>query len=275
MKLGLKSAPLWLCLLGCFAVPLDHRREFPPKIQPPAPPLDSLVVSQVIDPRSARIALYWKDDSGRILGDLRHLKDLVESQGNTLLAAMNGGMFDTGFSAHGLFIQDGNRLHELDTAGGAGNFYLKPNGVFFLDTAGNAGIVTSDKFRDSDRIRYATQSGPMLVIDSTIHPAFIAGSRNLNIRNGIGILSDGRLLFAISRTEVNFHDFATYFLMHGCTNALYLDGFVSRAYLPDRQWAQTDGELGVLIGVTRARHPPEHPGPSHRTLRIDWDTFPK
>ncbi len=36
----------------------------------------------------------------------------------------------------------------------------------------------------------------------------------------------------------------------GCINALYLDGFVSRMYLPEEKWMQTDGDFGVLIGVT-------------------------
>ncbi|MBK9578912.1 MAG: phosphodiester glycosidase family protein [Fibrobacterota bacterium] len=213
--------------------------------------MDTLVVSEIVDARVLDVSLYWKDDTGRILGSLEALKKFVEAHGKTLGLAMNGGMFDTGFSAHGLFIQNGTKLHDLDTSGGVGNFYLKPNGVFFLDSAGKAGIVASDKFCDSCPVRHATQSGPMLVIDSAIHPAFIPGSKNLNIRNGVGILSDGRLLFAISRVEVNFHDFATYFLRHGCVNALFLDGFVSRAYMPSKGWVQTDGEFGVMIGVAR------------------------
>jgi hypothetical protein len=41
-----------------------------------------------------------------------------------------------------------------------------------------------------------------------------------------------------------------YFKDLGCKNALYLDGFVSRAYLPEKNWIQTDGNFGVMIGVT-------------------------
>lgn len=264
-----------IVFLGCFARTVDLPGGFPPSGRVAENRLDSLVAWQWVDPRSDRIDLFWKDDTGGILGDLGRLKSFVESRGDTLLAAMNGGMFDTGFSAHGLFIQDGVQLHALDTGSGPGNFYLKPNGVFFVDSSGMAAIATTDRFRDSGGVRHATQSGPMLVIDGTIHPAFVPGSRSLNIRNGVGIRADGTVLLAISRVEVNLHDFATFFLRKGCTDALYLDGFVSRAYLPDRQWEQTDGELGVLIGVTRTRHPPEHPGPSHRTLRIDRDTFPE
>lgn len=264
VKLGVKSAPAWACLMGCFAVSLDHPRPFPP--DPPAQVdfLDSLVVSEIVDPLAMDVSLYWKDDSGKILCNLQALKTVVESEARILVLAMNGGMFDTGFSAHGLFVQDGNFLHELDTSSGEGNFYLKPNGVFYLDTAGKPNVVTSDNFRDSGQIRHATQSGPMLVIDSAIHPAFIPGSKNLNIRNGVGILPDGKLLFAISRQEINFHDFASYFLRHGCANALFLDGFVSRAYMPSKGWVQTDGEFGVMIGVTRKTPMDSSPADSRR-----------
>ncbi|MBK8803194.1 MAG: phosphodiester glycosidase family protein [Fibrobacteres bacterium] len=247
----LKSVPLWFCLLGCFVVPLDHPRPFPPTTLPRTRSLDSLIVSEIVDPRSLDVSLHWKDDSGKILGSLAALKSHLESSGKSLALAMNGGMFDTGFTSHGLFVQEGSVIHPLDTSAGEGNFYLEPNGIFLIDTSGRARITPTDNFRDSGQVRYATQSGPMLVIDSAIHPAFIAGSKNLNIRNGVGILSDGRLLFAISRTEINFHDFATFFLRHGCANALFLDGFVSRAYMPSKNWIQTDGEFGVMIGVTK------------------------
>jgi len=30
---------------------------------------------------------------------------------------------------------------------------------------------------------------------------------------------------------------------------LYLDGFVSRTYLPSQNWEQLDGGFGVIIGV--------------------------
>ncbi len=38
--------------------------------------------------------------------------------------------------------------------------------------------------------------------------------------------------------------------METCRNALYLDGLVSRTYLPAQRWIQTDGDFGVMIGVT-------------------------
>jgi uncharacterized protein YigE (DUF2233 family) len=41
-----------------------------------------------------------------------------------------------------------------------------------------------------------------------------------------------------------------WFRQRGCSDALYLDGFVSRTYLPAAGWEQTDGDFGVIIGLT-------------------------
>lgn len=199
----------------------------------------------------AQVRLYWQDEHGQPLRSLGRLRDWLRGQQQTLVFATNGGMYRAGNRPVGLFIEAGRTSTPLDTASGPGNFYLKPNGVFYTTTAGRAGICRTEDFRASSRIRYATQSGPMLVIDGRLHPAFRAGSPNLNVRNGVGLLPDGRLVFALSRQPVSFYDFARYFQQLGCREALYLDGFVSRAYLPAAGWAQTDGDFGVIIGVAQ------------------------
>jgi uncharacterized protein YigE (DUF2233 family) len=76
------------------------------------------------------------------------------------------------------------------------------------------------------------------------------GSANVNIRNGVGILPDNKIVLAISKEEINLYDFAEYFKNLGCKNALYLDGFVSRMYLPEKDLNTTDGDFGVIIGVS-------------------------
>jgi uncharacterized protein YigE (DUF2233 family) len=91
----------------------------------------------------------------------------------------------------------------------------------------------------------------MLVIEGQIHPAFKEGSTHLNIRNGVGILPDGKVVFAMSKHEINLYSFAQYFQTLNCKNALYLDGFVSRAYLPEKEWRQMEGDFGVMIGITK------------------------
>jgi len=163
---------------------------------------------------------------------------------------MNAGMYKQDNSPQGLFIQNTTTVTPLDTASGNGNFYLKPNGVFYITTDNIPIVCETTTFLNDGKIKYATQSGPMLVIDGQIHPAFKQGSTNLNIRNGVGILPNNKILFAMSKEEINFYDFATYFKSMGCKNALYLDGLVSRTYLPDQNWTQNDGNFGVIIGVT-------------------------
>ena len=91
----------------------------------------------------------------------------------------------------------------------------------------------------------------MLIGKGQIHPEFKQGSLNLNIRNGAGILPDGKIVFAMSEEPINFYDFATFFKDLGCRNALYLDGLTSQLYWPEKNLTQTSGNFGVLIGITR------------------------
>jgi len=209
---------------------------------------DTRFVSFIAEP--SHIKLYWKDDKGQILRSIQNLKLFVETNNQELRFAMNGGMYMKDNSPQGLFIDGHATIRPLDTLSGGGNFYLKPNGVFYL-TNTKAVVCQTKEFKGSEKINFATQSGPMLIINGEIHPAFKKGSANLNIRNGVGILPDNRVLFAMSKREINFYDFAEYFKSMGCTNALYLDGFVSKAYLPEENWIQLEGNFGVMIGVTK------------------------
>jgi len=215
--------------------------------------IDDKILAYTVDTKTEDLQLYWKNDKGETLKSIKNLKNYVESKNLTLTFAMNGGMFNKDFSPQGLFIQNKKTFTDLDTSEGNGNFYLKPNGVFYLTTDNVPFICKTKDFTDNGKIKYATQSGPMLVIDGQIHSAFKNGSTNLNIRNGVGILTDNRIVFAMSKKEINFYDFAKYFQSLGCKNALYLDGFVSRTYLPEKSWTQTDGNFGVIIGLTNKK----------------------
>lgn len=211
--------------------------------------IDDQILAYTVDTKTQDLQLFWKNDKGETFKSIQNLKNYVESKSLTLTFAMNGGMFNKDFSPQGLFIQNKKTLTVLDTGDGNGNFYLKPNGVFYITTDNNPFVCKTTDFKDNGKIKYATQSGPMLIIDGQVHSAFKDGSTNLNIRNGVGILPDNRVVFAMSKTEINFYDFAKYFQSLGCKNALYLDGFVSRTYLPEKKWTQTDGNFGVIIGV--------------------------
>jgi uncharacterized protein YigE (DUF2233 family) len=211
--------------------------------------LDDRILAYTVETKKQNLQFYWKNDSGEILGSIQNLKTYVESRNLKLNFAMNGGMYMEDLKPLGLYIEDGKKLKNINKAEGSGNFYLMPNGVFYI-TNDNVPIICKTSDFESNNIKYATQSGPMLVIDGQIHSAFKKGSTNLNIRNGVGILPGNKVVFAISKTAINFYDFAKYFQQLGCKNALYLDGFVSRMYLPEKKWIQTDGNFGVIIGVT-------------------------
>jgi uncharacterized protein YigE (DUF2233 family) len=218
-------------------------------------PLATRFVSYVADPRRQPIQLFYQDDRGHRFGSLGRLRDWLAQRHQTLVFAMNGGMYRPGGAPQGLFIKNQKQVAPLDTTHGAGNFYLQPNGVFYLTTGRQAGICATGAFRGGPGVAYATQSGPLLLLAGHPNPTFTPNSSNVVVRNGVGLLPGGRVVFAMSRGPVNFYDFATYFQRLGCREALYLDGFVSRMYLPAQGWRQTDGDFGVIIGVAAPAQP--------------------
>jgi len=210
---------------------------------------DSIILSYTVNLQKQDLKFYWKNDS--IIKTFKNLKELLELQNKKLIFAMNGGMFKKDFSPQGLYIENGKTFSKLDTIKKRrGNFYLHPNGIFSISKDEIAKISTTDNFKINNAIDFATQSGPMLIIDGKMHSKFNKGSSNLNIRNGVGILPNGDVLFAMSKEKINFYDFATFFKLKGCKNALYLDGFVSKTYLPSKNWKQLEGNFGVIIAET-------------------------
>jgi len=210
-------------------------------------------ISYTVDPSKDDIQLFWKNDKGEILKSIKNLKLFVESKDSILVFAMNAGMYKEDNSPLGLFIQNEKTIVPVNKSNGHGNFYLKPNGIFYITTNNKAVVCNTENFSDTANVKFATQSGPMLLINGKIHSSFIETSTSYNFRNGVGILPNGKILFAMSTREINFYDFAAYFESQGCKDALYLDGFVSRTYLPAKRWVQTDGNFGVMIGVVEKK----------------------
>lgn len=202
--------------------------------------------------KTENIKFYWKNDSGQVIKSINNLKKYVQSKNENLRFAMNGGMFEINNTPKGLYIENFKILNKIDTLAGNGNFYLQPNGIFYITKNNEPKIVETKKFHYNSNIEYATQSGPVLLVNGNINPIFQEQSHNLNIRNGVGILGNGNVVFAMSKKEINFYNFALLFKKLGCKKALYLDGFVSRTYLPEKNWVQEDGDFGVMIGVTES-----------------------
>lgn len=219
---------------------------------------NNLFVVYVLNTKKQDLKLYWKDEKQRHFKTIKSLKAFLEIKNQDLVFAMNAGMYRKDYSPNGLFIENQLQKAPLDTTSGKGNFYLKPNGIFYLTTENVPFVCTTSHFIEKENnnknLKYATQSGPMLVIDGQIHKEFRENSKNLNIRNGVGILPNNEVLFVMSKKEINFYDFANYFKLMGCKNALYLDGNVSRTYLPEKNWVQLDGDFGVIFGVSTQKN---------------------
>jgi len=197
------------------------------------------------------IRLWHSDPSGGLLGSFRAVDALAQEEGLRLAFAMNGGMYHDDRAPVGHYVEDGEARTPLITSDGPGNFGLLPNGVFCWG-GGRADIVESRAFAGAPReCRYATQSGPMLVIDGALHPRFLPRSDSVHIRNGVGVAADGVTVhFAISEERVNFHAFGRLFRdALGTPNALYLDGKVSRLYAPGIGRADAGFALGPIVGV--------------------------
>lgn len=178
------------------------------------------------------------------------IDDQLSLTGHHLGFAMNAGMFHPDLSPVGLYIEDGITRKSIVTREGPGNFGLLPNGVFCI--ADHFSVVESRSFADAAlTCRYASQSGPMLVINGNLHPRFAPDSTSFHIRNGVGVSDDGRrAVFAISNQAVNFYSFARLF-RDGLSlpNALYFDGSISRLYAPELNRNDAGFPMGPMIGL--------------------------
>lgn len=203
------------------------------------------------DPKADDIRLFLNDGSGKPYGHFNFVKDALAAQGARLVFAMNAGMYHEDRRPVGLYIEEGEEAAALNDNDGPGNFHLKPNGVFFITEAGMAGVLETEAFKDSDvTVKYATQSGPMLVIDGKIHPRFLPDSDSLKRRNGVGVTEEGKVIFVLADSPVRFYDFALFFRdVLKTPNALYLDGTISRVYAPELGRNDPGAAMGPIVGA--------------------------
>lgn len=213
------------------------------------------------DLKSEDLRVFWRDDDGAPFRTFAALAEYLEAQGRTLTFAMNGGMYQDDLRPVGLLVVDGTEHRAVNTVDITGdvvpNFYKKPNGVFFIG-GGKAGVLETGRFlKERPTVDFATQSGPMLVIDGQIHPAFIVDSPYLNWRNGVCVTTPTEVHFVISDSVVNFDDFARFFRDGlGCQNALFLDGGSAPGiYVPElgRNDLPGHGGYGPIIAVVKEK----------------------
>lgn len=201
-----------------------------------------------IDLREAQVRLYWKQPDGEPIGTFARLRETPS--GARLLFAMNAGMYHEDRSPVGLYIEEGRVLKRASTANGPGNFHLKPNGVFYV-AGESAGILETGRFlKQRPKADYATQSGPMLVIEGAIHPKISAEGISRKIRNGVGVKDRRIVSFAISDEPVTFGEFARLFRDDlGCPDALFLDGSISSLDAPGLNRSDLSLPMGPIVGA--------------------------
>lgn len=190
------------------------------------------------------LKFYYKNKDGQRFDTINDLKRQKEG----LIFATNGGIFSKTNEPLGLYIEKGEKISNINTYTGEGNFYLQPNGVFLIKRQ-VANIIETKKYQDEPGISFAIQSGPLLVIENKINSYFNKNSQNKYIRSGVGTDQEGNVFFAISNQPVTFYEFASLFTDElNCNSALYLDGAISEMYIPEYR-ENTKEKFGVIIGI--------------------------
>ncbi|MEO0871277.1 MAG: phosphodiester glycosidase family protein, partial [Pseudomonadota bacterium] len=187
----------------------------------------------IADPAEHSISVvYGPGDQSQAYGSLSAFAESVEA--GTIAFAMNGGAFSDDLTPRGYLVSGGDRLSQLNRETGDGNFFMKPNGVFF-GSAGRWRILTSDRFFSTvrDRPRFGTQSGPMLLVDGELGGAISENGNSRAIRNGVGVDADGKAHFVIALTPLSFGQLARFFRDEaGVSDALFLDANSSSLWDP-------------------------------------------
>jgi uncharacterized protein YigE (DUF2233 family) len=202
------------------------------------------------DVQTEHVELFNLDQNDIPLGNFDRLSQKLKSDGKTLTFAMNAGMYDQNLRPIGLYVEHGVEAKRLNRRNGGGNFQLKPNGVFYI-AGDRAGVMETEAYAKSGiKPDFATQSGPMLVVNNKIHPRLSPTGTSFKIRNGVGVIDDRTAMFVISNDPVQFYEFASVFKDQlGCKNALFLDGSISSLYSSEVSGVGGYVPLGPMVGV--------------------------
>ncbi|MFA9203642.1 MAG: phosphodiester glycosidase family protein [Flavobacteriales bacterium] len=208
-----------------------------------------------VDLRESDFRLFWRDPQQQLYRRFEALRADLAKHDLSLRFAMNAGMYHADRAPVGMLMQEGQLKAPLNTANGTGNFFLQPNGVFAVTQAGQAVIEPTSNFaqRELSTIRWATQSGPMLLSNGNINPLFNPESNSRYIRNAVGRVDENRLVFVISEQPISFYGLASVLKNQlDCKDALYLDGTISGLYDAKRAQNPQPEDYGVILGVVKS-----------------------
>ncbi len=205
-----------------------------------------------VDLPSDDLRLFHSDQNEQVYGHFAELKRAFPD--DELVFAMNAGMYHDDRRPVGHYLENGIQKMRVVPNAGPGNFGLLPNGVFCFGPD-FAHVIETLRFLDKKPdCPYASQSGPMLVVDGELHPKFLPDGTSKNIRNGVGTTADGTTaIFAISNNSVNFYDFGSLFRDYlNLPQALYFDGRVSRLHALDLNRSDGGVAMGPIVGVLKS-----------------------
>ncbi|MES2598161.1 MAG: phosphodiester glycosidase family protein [Verrucomicrobiota bacterium] len=193
-------------------------------------------VQRIPRAQHSKLHLHWLDDAGKPLSNFGGLQKQIRREGGEIAFATNAGIYEHGPKPCGLTISDAKLVVPLNLRDDYGNFYLKPNGVFYLDDRTGPGIVESKEYQSlTIRPRLANQSGPLILRKGVVHPAFREDSPNKKQRSAVGVVkATQEVIFAMSDREdrvkgrVTFYQLVKLFRHLGCEDALFLDGDISQ-----------------------------------------------
>ncbi len=221
---------------------------------------DKRYVDVTLDLKQLSLVHHWQDPTTETnFGSFHKLNQYLRQDNETLLFAINSGIYTKDYKPLGLHIENSQLLMPLNLVKsneGRGNFSLFPNGVFYVTKQNRAVVLDSDSFQarfkgNYQTIKEAVQSGPMLLTNGQYNPHFIKNSDSLRIRSGVCAVNDGQEVhFVVTEDQVNFYEFASYFKEQlACQNALYLDGTLARIYLNGRMYGASFWQVKPLVGI--------------------------
>lgn len=202
------------------------------------------------NPLKEKVDLFLKDSNNKPYVSLNNLKEELRKNNKQILFAMNAGMYMENLMPLGLYVENSKTFRKLNRARNKyGNFYIEPNGIF-LKTEDQFHISSREeysKLSKTSKIKFATQSGPMLIIDGEIN-LNIKNMPSLTTRNAACLDNNNNLTLTISTRPVTFNELANHLKNDlGCKNALFLDGGISD-YIDTNHKGFING-LGPLIAV--------------------------